>query len=108
MAKFENNIDISRVLIFAENNKENLSKNIPKEVQEALEKFNSEKNSKVYIFSKSIAFRIGKSSIKTINGFKDGFKSSFIKSNDEIFQVAAFTGSSKLSKVIRFALLSCL
>jgi hypothetical protein len=30
-----------------------------------------------YIFSKSVAFRIGKSSVKSIPGFSTGFKTSF-------------------------------
>jgi hypothetical protein len=108
MAKFENNIDIIKVVEFAEKNKTLLHKNISKEVQQAYDKFTAEKNSKVYIFSKSIAFRIGKSSIKTVDGFKDGFKSSFVNSNDEIFRGNSFSGNSKLSKVIHFSLLACL
>jgi len=109
-AKFDNTLNIQDIYNFAKKHENDILSNLPKEVEEALNHFESRKtsNPKVYIFSKSIAYRIGKGSIKSISGFKDGFKHSFKNSNDEIFNPELFKSSSKLGKVVRFALLIAL
>jgi len=109
-AKFSNTLDVSSVYNFAKKNKEELEKNVPSEVQEALEHYeiNQSRNPKVYIFAKSIAYRIGRSSVKSISGFASGFKASFSKSNEDILSSKTFQANSKLGKVVRFALLLCL
>ena len=109
-AKFDNTLNINDIYNFAKKYQKEILSNLPKEVLEALEHFESRKsaNPKVYIFSKSIAYRIGKSSIKSITGFKTGFKNSFKNNNDEIFNPNLFKSDSKLGKVVRFALVIAL
>ena len=81
MAKFENELDLAAA-----------KRSVTKVKVKLLELFSSTpdlvKISKAlsdsdkvtcYIFSKSVAFRIGKSSVKSIPGFSAGFKTSFTK-----------------------------
>ena len=79
MAKFINDLDITKAVATAKRSKSKIDKLIgsDKSLVSAIGKLTSSKNVICYIFSKSMAFRIGKSSVKTINGFSSGYKSGF-------------------------------
>lgn len=79
MAKFENDLDLNRAKREISKKKKAFEKLVSKD-KSLLKIINTlEKNNRIecFIFSKSIAFRIGRSSVKTIPGFTTGFKSSF-------------------------------
>ena len=79
MAKFENDLDLNRAKREVLKVKKTFETRIGKD-KSLLKIINTlEKNKRIecFIFSKSIAFRIGRSSVKTISGFTTGFKSSF-------------------------------
>ena len=107
-AKFDNNLKISDVVEFAKSNKQNIQSlvNGSPQVQSAIDHFkdNQSKNPKVYIFAKTLSYRIGKSSVKSIEGFNSGFKTSFKNSNEEILDLKNASVNSKTSQVILFAL----
>ena len=79
MAKFENDLDLKRAKREITKVKKAFETRIGKDKSLLKIIDTLEKNNRIgcFIFSKSIAFRIGKSSIKTIPGFTTGFKSSF-------------------------------
>jgi len=79
MAKFENDLDLKRAKREITKVKKAFETRIGKDKSLLKIIDTLEKNNRIgcFIFSKSIAFRIGKSSIKTIAGFTTGFKSSF-------------------------------
>lgn len=79
MAKFENDLDLNRAKREITKVKKAFESRISKD-KSLLKIINTlEKNKRIecFIFSKSIAFRIGRSSVKTIPGFTTGYKSSF-------------------------------
>jgi hypothetical protein len=107
-AKFDNNLDISVVKKLAKSNKSKIDMvalSVP-EVLEAIEHFknNIAAKPKVYIFAKTVAYRIGRSSIKSIDGFSSGFKTSFINSNEEMLDLSVLNQKTKRAQVIIFAL----
>lgn len=107
-AKFDNALNIDTVKKFAKDNKgqiEAAALSTP-EVLEAIKHFEDSASTKpkVYIFAKTLAYRIGRSSIKSISGFSSGFKTSFKKSNEELLDLSVLGQKNKASKVIIFAL----
>ena len=108
MSKFENELDLNSARksvlkqkdkidkIFSEN------KDLIKIAQSILD------NPKIfcYIFSKSVAFRIGKSSVKTINGFPSGFKTSFSTGQTAISVFNNFQAPTTLGKTNTVILLA--
>lgn len=79
MAKFENDLDIKRATAEAKRYSKQIMNHIAKNKQldKAIDILEANKNVVCYVFSKSIAFRVGRSSIKSVTGFSSGFKSSF-------------------------------
>jgi hypothetical protein len=109
--KYENLIDLGNLKHTAEGWKDELRKNVPPEVGEALNIFLTEKTTRVYIFLNSITFRNGRSSVQikdNTTSTKKKFKATFKTSNQEMFDSKTFSGPSHLSKVVRFALLAIL
>jgi len=78
MAKFENKFDINSAKKELDKHKAAFTAylSINKQFSTLLQSLVNNSNIKALIFAKSIAFRIGKSSIKTISGFPSGFKAS--------------------------------
>lgn len=106
-AKFDNELDIKEVLAFAKKNEKNIEESQNEASLEAYEHFKSmiKLNPKVYVFGKSIAYRLGRSSIKSITGFKSGFKASFKSTSSELLDASTYASNSKLGTVAKFALL---
>jgi hypothetical protein len=108
-AKFDNNLDIKDIIAFAKQHESKIMDSQTETSLEAYEHFKSviKLNPKVYVFAKSIAYRMGRSSIKSITGFKDGFKASFgkDKSSESLLDPAVYTSNSKIGTVAKFALL---
>jgi hypothetical protein len=79
MAKFENDLDLKKARSAALRVKATFFDRLDKDpsVLKILDKLTKNKSIQCFIFSKSIAFRIGRSSVKTIQGFASGFKSNF-------------------------------
>jgi hypothetical protein len=106
--KFSNDLSISDVKKFAKDNQEKINMAAMNDavVLEAIKHFedNAAAKPKVYIFAKTVTYRIGRSSIKSISGFKSGFKSSFKNSNSEILDASNIGKTDKLSRVILFGL----
>lgn len=75
--KFENTINIDELYAFSEKYRDKILKITNLYVDCALHVFNTISNSHIVIYAKSISFRIGKSSVKTIIGFENGFKCSY-------------------------------
>lgn len=104
MAKFENELDLdkARKVVLKKKNEIFSQIGLDKDLTKALEILEDKKEVKCYIFSKSVAFRIGKSSVKTIKGFSSGFKASFggKKEAKDIFTSNISFGSSKTDKVL--------
>ena len=107
-AKFDNNLEIADVIKFAKANQQKIESvaAADPQVQSAIQHFkeNQSRNPKVYIFAKTLSYRIGRSSVKTIEGFKSGFKASFKNSNEEILDINNASSANKTSQVILFAL----
>jgi hypothetical protein len=96
MAKFENELDVVKAASAwaKQKNTINAFAATNKELQKAIKALEASKCT-CYIFSKSVAFRIGKSSIKSISNYTSGFKTSFAgsKTAKEVFGVVKpFTG----------------
>jgi len=106
-AKFDNDLDIKDVIAFAKKNVSDIEASQNDTSLEAFKHFESiiKTNPKVYVLSKSIAYRIGRGSIKSIKGFPDGFKASFKTSNIELLDPATYKANSKIGIVVKFALL---
>ena len=79
MAKFENDLDLKKARSNALRVKKAFDDRLSADpaVLKIISQLEKNKNIQCFIFSKSIAFRIGRSSVKTISGFGSGFKSSF-------------------------------
>jgi len=79
MAKFENDLDLPKATRIVKGKKKEIDKLVlaDKDTMSAIDKLVKQRNALCYIFSKSIAFRVGRSSVKTIPSFPAGFKSSF-------------------------------
>lgn len=104
-AKNQSSINIKDIIKFVENNSDTINEISDSSVDEALAFFNSNKSSKVLIFPGSIAFRLGKGSVKSITEFKSGFKSSVdtsILSSTNLIQSIKRGKLSKPEKVILF------
>ena len=71
MAKFENDLDLNRAKREVSRVKKTFETRIGKDksLMKIINTLEKNKRIECFIFSKSIAFRIGKSSIKTISGF---------------------------------------
>jgi hypothetical protein len=102
MAKFENELDLAAAKRSVTKSKEALMDMLA-EAPELLKisKMLSDNDSvKCYIFSKSVAFRIGSSSIKTIPGWSSGFKTSFSKGSAKAvydpFKVVSYTSKENM------------
>ena len=80
MAKFENDLDLSKARSAALKVQKTFNERIAADpsIIKILNLLEKNKSIECFIFSKSIAFRIGRSSVKTIQGFASGFKSSFL------------------------------
>jgi len=80
MAKFENDLDLSKARSAALKVQKTFNERIAADpsIIKILNSLEKNKSIECFIFSKSIAFRIGRSSVKTIQGFASGFKSSFL------------------------------
>lgn len=107
-AKFDNNLEIADVIKFAKANQQKIESMAAADPQvvSAIQHFkeSQSRDPKVYIFAKTLSYRIGRSSVKTIEGFKSGFKASFKNSNEEILDINNASSASKRSQVILFAL----
>jgi hypothetical protein len=79
MSKFENDLDLVKAKQNAVRAKATLEKRFASDpkIQQILDKITPNKQVMCYIFSKSIAFRMGRGSIKSIAGFPAGLKNSF-------------------------------
>ena len=79
MAKFENDLDLNKARSAALKVQKTFNERIAADpsIIKILNLLEKNKSIECFIFSKSIAFRIGRSSVKTIQGFASGFKSSF-------------------------------
>ena len=79
MAKFENDLDLTKAHKEAVKVKNALTKlvNGSKPLRSSIDKLLTNNKVLCYIFSKSIAFRIGRSSIKNIPNYSAGFKTAF-------------------------------
>jgi hypothetical protein len=104
MAKFENELDLdkARKEILKKKNLIHSSIGVDKDLQNAIDALIAKKEVMCYIFAKSVAFRIGKSSVKSIKGFSSGFKASFGKNKEakDIFKSTITFGDSKTDKVL--------
>lgn len=95
MAKFENELDVNKAASAWAKQKNNINAFVAgnKDLAKAIKSLEASRCI-CYIFSKSVAFRIGKSSIKSIPNYTAGFKTSFAgtKTAKEVFgAVKAFT-----------------
>lgn len=105
MAKGKNELDISAVKkkLNTPAAKKFWSKvfdTLPSDKNKILQKLISTNNITCHIFEGSIAFRIGKSSIKTISGYPSGFKSGFSSNLNakDVFDTSNFTTFNTISK----------
>ena len=105
MAKGKNELDISAVKkkLNTPAAKKFWSKvfdTLPSDKNKILQKLISTSNITCHIFEGSVAFRIGKSSIKTISGYPSGFKSGFSSNSNakDVFDASNFTSFNTISK----------
>lgn len=105
MAKGKNELDISAVKkkLNTPAAKKFWSKvfdTLPSDKNKILQKLISANNITCHIFEGSVAFRIGKSSIKTISGYPSGFKSGFSSNSNakDVFDTSNFTTFNTISK----------
>lgn len=106
MAKFENELDVVKAAAYYAKQKNNINAYVAsnKELAKAIKTLETSR-CVCYIFAKSVAFRIGKSSIKSIVNYASGFKTSFSGSKtakDVFTSTTAFgvlkSGNTALSK----------
>lgn len=73
---------------------------LPNDKNKILQKLINTSGITCHIFEGSVAFRIGKSSIKTISGYPSGFKSGFSSNSNakDIFDTSNFTSFNTISK----------
>lgn len=97
MVKFENELDLREAQKIVLKHKAEVAVRVAanKDLIKALDILVKNKAVTCYIFSKSIAFRIGKSSIKSIPGYSSGFKSSLTGTAKELFKNLKFSGTKK-------------
>ncbi|MFZ9472696.1 MAG: hypothetical protein ACO26H_03260 [Sediminibacterium sp.] len=104
MSKFENelNLESARKIVLKKKNLINAEIGADKDLSTAIDALVSNTSVKCYIFAKSIAFRVGKSSVKSIKGYSSGFKASFTgnKQSKDVFKQSMTFGSSKNDKVL--------
>lgn len=106
MAKFENELDLVKAKHSVEKYKIQILELFASTPALATLSKTLLDNSNVYcyIFSKSVAFRIGKSSIKSIPGYTAGFKSSFSnKTSKDIFESFSLSTQNSSNNVILIA-----
>jgi hypothetical protein len=97
MAKFENELDLNEAkkIVLKRKNEVAVAIGQNKALGKAIDTLVKNKAVTCFIFSKSIAFRIGKSSIKSIPGFSSGFKSGLDGTAKDLFKNLKFSGSKK-------------
>lgn len=97
MAKFENelNLDEAKKLVMKRKAEVAVLVSANKDLSKAIDTLVNNKAVTCYIFSKSIAFRIGKSSIKSIPGYSSGFKSGLSGTAKDLFKNLKFSQSKK-------------
>lgn len=104
MSKFENelNLETARKTVLKKKDLVHAEIGADKALKKAIDSLVNNTDVKCYIFAKSIAFRIGKSSIKSISGYSSGFKASFTGSKQakDVFKSSMTFGSSKNDKVL--------
>lgn len=104
MAKFKNELDLAKARKAILKKKDIILSAIglDKELSKAVETLENKKEINCYIFSKSVAFRIGKSSIKSIKNYSSGFKASFgsTKQAKDVFTSNISFGNGKNDKVL--------
>lgn len=103
MAKFENELDIAKAKRSVSRFKQEITHAFTDpDIAKILKKIVDNKSITCYIFAKSVAFRIGKSSIKTIEGYSDGLKSSFPsgKESKDIFENYTFNANITKSSLV--------
>lgn len=99
MAKFENELDIAKAKRSVSRFKQEVTRAFTNpDLAKMLKKVIDNKSITCYIFAKSVAFRIGKSSIKTIEGYPDGLKSSVPAGMDSKDVFENFTFNPSLTK----------
>lgn len=105
MAKGKNELDINAVkkklnTPAAKKFWDKVFNTLPDNKNKILEELITTSNITCHIFEGSVAFRIGKFSIKTISGYSSGFKSSFSSNSNakDIFDTSNFTAFNTISK----------
>jgi hypothetical protein len=105
MAKAANELDLASVRrkLNTPNVKKfwnNLFSSLSDDQKSILDKLISTQNLNCHIFTGSVAFRIGKSSVKTIRGYPNGFKAGFSAqlNAEKVFNAATFTSFSNVTK----------
>ena len=105
MAKGKNelNIDAVQKKLNAPASKKFWSKvfaTLPTEKTKIIEKLLKTQNLNCHIFEGSVAFRMGKSSIKTIPGYPSGFKSGFSANSNakDVFESSSYTAFNNVNK----------
>jgi len=101
MAKFENELDPKEARRLALKKKNEVMSLIGanKLLSKNIDTLVANKSIICYIFSKSIAFRIGKSSVKNISGYSSGFKTSLTGTSINEFKNLRF-GSGKKDEIL--------
>ena len=101
MPKFENELDPKEARRLALKKKNEVMSLIGanKLLSKNIDTLVANKSIVCYIFSKSIAFRIGKSSIKNISGYSSGFKTSLTGTSLDAFKNLRF-GSGKKDEIL--------
>jgi hypothetical protein len=105
MAKSANELDLAKVRrkLNTPNVKKfwnNLFSSLSREQKSILNKLVSTENIICHIFTGSVTFRIGKSSVKTIRGYPSGFKAGFGAqlNAEKVFNTSTFTSFSNITK----------
>jgi len=105
MAKAANELDL--VVVKRKLNNQNIKKfwdkvfsSLSSEQKSILNKLTKTENLNCHVFTGSVAFRVGKSSIKSIKGYPSGFKSDFSAqlNAEKVFNASAFTSFSQITK----------
>lgn len=104
MAKFENELDLSAAKISVSKHKDKILQIIAvnPDLSKIVKTLTDNSNLNCYIFSKSVAFRVGKSSIKSIPNYPDGFKTSFGSGQEakDVFTPYKFNSTLSKSNVV--------
>lgn len=100
MAKFENELDIAVAQQSIAKQKINILQAFVDnpDLAKISKQLSDNTNVTCYIFSKSVAFRIGKSSVKSISGYSGGFKTSFGTNKDSKTVFGHYSVPSILTK----------